>query len=716
MALIGQIRKNSWLLIVMIGIGLGGFILMDFISAKQRGGSGGGQFDLGKVDGQKIDRQEFERAYSLLYSNSSGGDVNGRRTFLWNYFVEEVLVSKEADKLGLGISDTELNDLEFGTNPSRIIVSRFSNPNAPGQVDRQQLNNIKQIIEEDRIDQAIQQGQLSQQFVPYWRHQRDEIRKDRLQSKINALVQKGMYAPGWMAQMGFTEQSQLVDFSFVKVPYDEIDPSEVSLSDADYEAYLQDNAELYKEKEESRVISFVTFNVEPTDADIDTCRAQLERLIAGFEAAETAAKDSAYVQRYGGLIDETYFTESELSQTLKDTVFQVPVGKVFGPYEDNGVFTMVKIRDRKMIPDSVQSRHILRPVNTIEEFTAAQNTIDSLKNLIENGTNTFEELAAAFGTDGTSTKGGDLGYVSTGAMVKPFNDLIFYKAEEGQLYTVVTQFGLHLVEVTGQKFINNKEGVQLAFISEDIVPSEETRNEIYEKATAFVGQNRTIEAMEAAAAENPALSVETTLPLKKNDYAVGSLGATDDAREMVKWGFSAKKGAVSNVVYTFKDQRFFYDNKYVAVALKAVQKPGVPSVENIKDEIQPMVLDEKRAEMIMSQIQGMDMDAVAAKYSVPVDSVSGVSFKSINVTGMGNEPKVVASAFGLETGQVSGPVEGNTGVYIIKMNNKPAPTTPTGLLQVRQSIQRDDSGKVLSSLFESMKDKASINDNRATFY
>jgi peptidyl-prolyl cis-trans isomerase D len=715
MALIGQIRKNSWLLIVMIGIGLGGFILMDFITAKQRGGGGGSQFDLGKVEGQKIDRQKFERAYSLLYSNSNG-DVNGRRNFLWNYFVEEVLVNKEAENLGLGVSKAELNDLEFGTNPSRIIVSRFSNPNAPGQVDRQQLNNIKQIIEEDRVQDAIAQGQLSQQFIPYWKHQREEITKDRLQTKVNNLVQKAMYAPGWMTQMGYADQSQLVNFSFVKVPFDEIDPIEVSLSDADYEAFLNENAEMYKEDEESRVLTFVTFNVEPTETDKEGCKARLAEIVEGFKAADTSAKDSAYVQRYGGAIDAAYLKETELPVSLKDTLFDIPVGEVYGPYEENGVYTIVKVRNRKMIPDSVKSRHILRPVNTIEEFTAAQNTIDSLKTLIENGTNTFEELATAFGTDGTATKGGDLGYAAPGGMVKPFNDLIFFEAEEGKLYTVVTQFGLHLVEVTGKKFINNNEGVQLAFISEDIVPSEDTRNEAYEKATAFVGQNRTLEAFEAAAAENADLTVETTAPLKTNDYTVGSLGATDDARDIVKWGFTAKKGAVSNVVYTFKDQRFFYDNKYVAVGLRAIQKPGIPAVENIKDEIQPLVLDEKRGQMIMGQIEGMDMDAVAAKYSVPVDSVSGVSFKALNVTGLGNEPKVVATAFGLENGDISAPVQGKTGVFIIKMNNKPALTTPNGLTQIRQTMQREDRGKVIGQLFESMKSKAKVEDNRSTFY
>jgi len=161
MALIGQIRKRSWILIVMVGIGLGGFIFMDYSSAKSRGG-GATQNELGAVNGEKVSRQKFEQVYSLLYSNASG-DANGRRSFLWNYFVEEAVVKEEASNLGLGVSVTELKDLEFGPVPSRIIVQRFSNPNAPGQVDRAQLNNIKQIIESGTINDAITQGQLSQQ-------------------------------------------------------------------------------------------------------------------------------------------------------------------------------------------------------------------------------------------------------------------------------------------------------------------------------------------------------------------------------------------------------------------------------------------------------------------------------------------------------------------------------------------------------------------------
>ena len=176
MALIGKIRKNSWILVVMIGIGLAGFIVMDMTSSSNLGGGIGNQATLGEVDGIKLDRQRFERAYSLVYANS-GGNIYNQREQLWNYFLEEALVKEEAEELGLSVSNTELASLEFGPNYSPVIMARFQNPQAPGQVDVNQLNQIKQLIDQGDLTTAINSGQLNPQFPAYWQYQREEIVK-----------------------------------------------------------------------------------------------------------------------------------------------------------------------------------------------------------------------------------------------------------------------------------------------------------------------------------------------------------------------------------------------------------------------------------------------------------------------------------------------------------------------------------------------------------
>ena len=241
MALISKIRKNSWLLIVLIGLGLGGFIIMDMTSGQQSV-FGSSQFTVGEIDGQKLDWNQFNRVEQVLYGNS-GGEVFSRRKQLWDYFVEEAIVQDEAEALGLGVSKSELIDLQFGANPSPVIRQRFTDPNTR-QVNFQQLNQIKT---------AIENGTFSDpQMRAFWAHQEKEIIKERLQSKLNAMVTKAIYTPTWMAEMGHQDQNVSLDMAYVKIPFDEIDNTEITLSDEDYSNYLEQNKARYRQDEETR--------------------------------------------------------------------------------------------------------------------------------------------------------------------------------------------------------------------------------------------------------------------------------------------------------------------------------------------------------------------------------------------------------------------------------------------------------------------------------
>ncbi len=712
MALIGTIRKNSWLLVVMIALGLGGFLLMDMMSAGNPGGGSSSQFVLGEIAGEKIDRGNFERVYSLVYG-SSGGDVYTRRNFLWNYFVEERLVTKEADAIGLGVSPTELIDLEFGPNPSPIIVQRFSNPNAPGQVNREQLNYFKQLIQDGGVQSAIEQGQLSPSFPDYWLHQEQEIKKERLQSKINALVTKAMYVPTWMAEMGFAEQNHFVDFAYVKVPYDEIDNTEVSLSDEDYETYLKANAARYKVDEETRKVDYVVFDVLPTAADSAHNRKMIADLIDKFQAAEN---DSNFVLANEGQITPVFYTKEELSPVIADTVMNMSEGQVYGPYFEAGAYKAVKVLDRFLMADSADTRHILRTASTPADFAAAKKTIDSLTNLLETGVASFDSLAAKFSQDpGSANNGGKYEGVTPNQFVPEFNEVLFKTGEIGKLYAIRTSFGWHLVEVLSRNAAKT-ERVQVAYIMENIVPSKETQAEAFERASAFIGENRTLDELHKAVAEQSDLTIKSSAPLKKNDFSVGELGSGDDSREIVRWAFTAGEGEVSPTVYTYKDNVDYYDNKYVAVALSTVQKAGVPTVAAVKEEIEPAVMNEKKGEMLKAKMASMDMQAIASQYDVPVDTARNVTFSQAFVQNLGAEPKVIATAFGLDQGQVSEPIVGQSGVFKVVMTKKPALAAPTNLPQVRQRMAANIRSQVNSNLIKAMREGATVEDYRSKFY
>ncbi|MBK8702542.1 MAG: peptidylprolyl isomerase [Saprospiraceae bacterium] len=624
-------------------------------------------------------------------------------------------MKQEAGKLGLGVSRTELLDLQFGPRPSPLINQRFADPDNPGVLNREQLDYIKNIIQENRVQEAIDQGQLLPSFIPYWKHQEKEIIKERLQAKINSLVSKGLYTPSWMAEMGFNESSETADFTYVKVPFDEIPNTDVSLSDSDYEAFLKENEAKYRVKEEMRRVEYVVFDIAPTVEDSTAAREKISGLLAEFQST---TDDSSFVLRNAGTIDAAYVKKADLSPTAADTIMKLAKGSVFGPYIDGGYYKAVKMLDKKIIPDSVRSRHILRQATNPMELAQAQKTIDSLKLLIENGTASFDSLAARFGTDATRTKGGDLGYTFAGGMVKPFNDLIFYEAEQGKLYTVETQFGIHLVEVTGKKFINNTEAVKVAYLQEQLVPSDDTQAAIYEKASGFAFNNRKLSQLEEAAKKDPSLRMETSAGMDRNAFAIGDLGVSGDAREIVRWAFSAKAGEVSSTVYAFRDPVAYYNNKYVVVGLKDIQKPGLPSVASAKTDIEQLVINRKKAELIKERIKGQDMNAVASTYNVQPDTAYGVTFAQSFVQNLGNEPAVVGTLFTLDSGKTSEPIAGETGVFVLNVTrrNPPAGDAGVALPQLKMQLTQTARQQIPLGVMTALKNNAKIKDNRAKFY
>jgi peptidyl-prolyl cis-trans isomerase D len=702
MALISEIRKKSWLLIVLIGLGMGGFIMMDMVSTANR--SQGNQFTVGSVNGEKIDWNDFQRAERILYPNSSG-DVYGQRTYIWNYMVEEQLINEEAEALGLSIGAEELEDLQFGNRLSPIIQRNFRDPNT-GQIDR---NNLQQIKEN------LGTGNLQPQLEEFWQFQQGEIRKDRLQRKLINIVKKGIYTPTWLAQQLQQEQGSSIDFLYVSIPIDTISDSEVKLTDDDFKKYMKENEGKLKRKEEFRAVDFVVFNVTPTAEDTALVR---EKIATNIEAFRTAENDSLFVENNFGIIDVTYFKKEDLSAVIADTVFDLPEGAVYGPYVDGVEYRAVKVLDKKVIPDSVESRHILIRAETAPEIAAATSRIDSLKQLIESGQARFDSLAMQFSQDGSGPQGGDLGYSAPGRMVKPFNDVIFYIAEPGELHRVTTQFGVHLIEVTGRKFEKNVMGVKLAYLAEPIIPSEETQTRIYDAALEFSGQNRNIEELKKAIAEKPELSIETEQGLTANSYQFSTLGSGGTSRDIVRWAFEPETevGMVSPDVYIYDEPTLFYNSRYVVPALKSVVKPGISTLQEVKDNFTPQVMKLKKAEHIAAQIKTKDLNEISRQFGVPIDTAHNVNFNMNYLMNVGNETKLIGIATGMAQGQVSDPIIGNEAVFVAQVIHRTEASLSTDIASFRQQVSMAARGSVDSRLMEAIKGSAKVDDNRYTFY
>ncbi len=478
---------------------------------------------------------------------------------------------------------------------------------------------------------------------------------------------------------------------------------------------MRDHEKEYKNKKETRNISYLSFKVEPTPEDSIELKQRVEDLIPRFIETE---QDSLFVSQNYGSYNRAYVEKEDLDEAVSDTLSTLDVGTVYGPYIAENSYKAVKLLDRKVIPDSVKVSHIVRQVQNPQQIAQTRQLLDSLKTVVEREITPFDSVAMQYGQDQSAAEGGDLGWVGPGNMVKSFNDHVFYYAEPGELSIIQTQFGLHLVQVTDRKYLNNTVGFKVAYLKEPIVPSEATQNDLYDDALQFVGEHRTLEELQAAADANPGLAIQKSGAVTRNDFTVGGLPPGSTSRDIIRWAFqsSTEIGDVSPDVYIFQDQELYYNSQYVFAGLNNIIPAGLPPAEDVRSRIEPILINRKKAELISQKVRDMSFDEIASTYEVSVDTARNASFASDYVGGIGNEPKVQAAAFALEEGERSEPIEGQAGVYVLEIIRQAEVQPTTNVATIRNQMTSPKTSELRSALMEAMKENAEINDNRFTYY
>lgn len=701
MALIGTIRKRGWILIVLMALALGGFILMDIMSNSQRY-SAADVNTLGKVGDTEIKRSEFDTYEKLVYAEKAQDNTYQVRNQVWTYFTEKAIVEQAAEPLGLGVCKEELLDLQFGLNLSPIMVERFKNE--AGQADRAKLANIKNAIEQDQFKDARARA--------YWAVQEKEIIKARLQDKLITAIAKGMYTPKWQAEMAFKENNERRDLLATRIPYDKVKDEEAAVTDSDFEAFLKDNPKLYSQDEESRVISYASFDVIPTKGDSTLAYESAVKLIDGLLKAKN---DSTHVVANGGTFENLYVPKGRFPVSFADSVMSRPIGSVVGPVLDGGNWTIIKILDRKVLPDSVRARHILIREATPENSFRA----DSLMGLIKSGKQRFDSLAIQVSQDpGSGKKGGDLGWFANGTMVQEFNDVCFVTGEQGKLYKVSTQFGWHIIEITGKKFVKNEPSAKVAILDRPIEPSKNTQALIKDKAVSVIQQAKSASELEALVGRLN-VQMQNTTPIKINEFNLGTtLGSGEDARSIIRWAFeeSTKPGDVSKEVFALGDPKGgYYDSKYVVAAIKSVIPKGKASAATLRSipEAETRVKNLKKAEFLKSKLQNAtDLASIAGQWSGKVDTIRGTNFMQTS-----GEPRVSGVSASLETGKMSGPIVANSGIVFIQpLNDKTQPQVPGDLTMFRRQMSSQATSAMRTTLMKSLQKQYKVQDNRFKFW
>lgn len=706
MGLISNIRKHLWFVTILIALALIGFIVMDMTTGK--GAIFNNTDTLGKVAGEKINYKDFLQTEKVLYNNTDV-DYFGRKEYLWNQYVERILLNKEADNNGTGVSEPELKELEFGNFLSPVIQRNFRNPST-GVVNREQLNQFKNGLENES---------LPAQLTEFWKVQEKEIIKDRMYTKLNNIVSKSLHMPNFMVERNQVESNTKYTLIASRVPYTAMKDDEVEVKDEDYKSYIDANPGLYKNDEESRTLKYAVIPVEATYQDSANIRKILEDKIASFRDSKD---DSLFVVTNLGKWEETYITPEKISKGLGQEIYNKNVGDVYGPYVDEGEFRLAKVLGKKVLADSVKSRHILRRVSTQAEFIAATNLLDSLKNLIETGKQSFDSLAILYSQDpGSGTKGGDLGFAGENMMVKPFNDVIFYKGDKGKLYVVHTDFGVHLVQITDQKFLTNRQGIKLGIISETIQPGDDILNAKLEEAQTLVQNNKTLESLEKALSAEGKYTIELVGNAYENTFKINKLGenANNIAREFIRWSYGkdVAPGEVCPEVYSLQDDVKKFTNRYLIGGLSSINPKGLMTVDAARNFITSDVMNKKKFEKMKSKVGVVsDINGYIGEYHVEIDTLTEITLQGAMLPQFGEEPELLAKIGKLPIGQVSEPLEGKNGLYVFKVIDKKEAGPINNLDAFRRFYKHPAVNTAMTYMMIALKKKYSISDNRFKFY
>ncbi len=676
---------------IIIGVGMLGFLFQD--GAQSLLGSGPDN-SLGEIGGLEVTAQEFDQRLQLAVSrweNQNGQSANAdvRASFkdqVWEEFIREQVLESQFIELGLSVGPDELFDMVQGNDPHPQVKQSFTDPNTGAFNPTQVLQFLKSL------------ESMPAENKNQWLMFEKGIEKERIASKYSTLLTKGLFATSNMIKRAYTDQKEQRNIKFVVKRYNEVNDSTVKVSDAELKAYYDAHKSEYKQ-ETSREIEYVKFEVTPSEEDIAEARKWIEETATEFK---TTDDDSSFVvYNSEEPLDQKYYGVNELPFGVDSSFFYNEVGTVTDIYQQNGAFKVTKLSSTKMIPDSVKARHILLKTTQTFADTLLEAKLDSVKSVIENGGD-FAEIAKEMSEDvGSAIEGGDLGWFKEGVMVPEFNNACF-DGKAGDMVIVQTQFGFHLIEVLKQADKTKK--VQLATVSRKNVPSNETFDAVFAKASMFYTNNGSSEAF-TKATESDEYAKYIAAEVKVADKNIPGM---TDVRELVRWSYKSEKGTVSAPMQ--------FANTFVVAHLAEIREEGIATMEQVEIQVELGAKKKKKAEMFIEEMNGAaNIDALATKLGSKVETATGVNFNALSITGMGQEMSVNGMISSLEKGKMSAPIEGQSGVYVVQVDEViPAPET-TDYSVFKNQLTQQYAGAT-GQLLEALKDKMGVVDERYKFY
>lgn len=708
MAILGQIRSKSIFLIIVIGLALFAFVISGVFDGKGYQA----QQPVGVINGEEVLIEDFRGQVDFLernYNQQGMVAVNN----VWNQRLRSEILRQQFEISGIQSGKDHLQNI-LKNNPTFNSDPQFLNEAGMFDIDK-----FKTLIIELKTTNPEAYEQWKSQEKIFESQSNEQIYLNLVNAGVNYTQADGKFE--------YTLQNDNVDIEYIQIPYSSVEDSLISYSESDLKKYINNNEDEFKVNS-SRDIEYVIFEEKPSFEDEKAVKNRLSKFLKESKefnevskleeitpSLTTAKNIKEFINEYSeSSFDSIYLPKGSLPADHANLLFNLNIDQTYGPYLDGEYFKISRMLDKK-IGGSVRASHILVAYkgsqnanpNVSRSKNEAKKEANNILRKIRKSPKSFTELAFEFSDGPSKSRGGDLGFVQDGNMVKPFNDFIFSK-RIGSTGVVETDFGFHVIKVVAKDDL-----VLLASITEKNVPSDATSDKVFNSATKLeMSLSKDEDLNTLSNKENYTVKTVNGIQILDNDFP-----GLKDQRRIVQWLFTE-----STNVSDFKRFDLPKGGYLIAQVTKIVDE-GLSNVQDVSYKVLPMVLKSKKADFIISKNDNsLSLEEIAEINGTEVRKALALNQKNATITGSGLEPLVIGASFGTNINETSDFIIGENGIYKLKVIKRKDTNTNSDsidsnfIISYKNQLLNLNRTSSFARVYESLKENAEVTDNRSVYY
>ena len=697
MAIISTLRdKGGKFLVFVVGFSIAAFVLGDILGPNSSL-IGQNRNIVGSINGEEIDLVRFNAVYEELTYNFSLNngrsptqqEVSELRDQAWERLINDISYVEEFNKIGLTVTDKESVDMVQGNNIHPMIIQAFSDPST-GSFNKDNVIGYLQNLS----NQPANQQQA-------WFSFESNLKPMRLRTKYDNLIAQSTYYNSLDAEAEYFNTSSQIDLAYFYIPFFAVSDTLFDVSTNEMRSYLNKNKSDYNQ-DETRSIDYAFFSVQPSAEDSTFFENEINDIRSNLMSSNIIDDSTYAVINSDSFNPYIKYNPDELPTDLVGE----DVGFITEPTYENGSISIKKLsKIDQDAQEKARAKHILLRFDDSNKSTV-RTEANRILNLLRSGSD-FEETARTYSQDGSASNGGDLGWFTDGMMVKPFQDAVFSRRRSGLIPRIIeTDFGFHIINVTYPK---TRTSYFVANISKDILPSDNTRNNIYRSAELFkLDIKSTDDVFSDYLKENNIIGGNIS-DIDKNSTEVGTI---PNARNVILWSYSDDRyvGEVSDVLET--------DEGYIVAQINEMKDEGTKKLDEVENSIKRRIIDEKKYEYLKeilvdySSLQDLkDNSGLGDIYRS-----SGISMTENSLSNVGFSPESIGTAFSMQEGELTRPFKIDGGVIVLGLESKVVADTLSNYDDYRNTLIQTNRFNVPLKIDDAIKHFSDIEDDRYKFF